>query len=478
MDVIKLQYYDEVYVKVIADPGLIMELSDYFTFKVPGYKFMPAFKNKIWSGDIFLLNIMTGLIYAGLVEQIRIFCKNRNYQLELEGIQADSEFSVKEAEEFIETLNLPFKPRDYQLQAFVLSVRKRRVLMLSPTASGKSLMIYMAVRYYNQKTLVIVPTVQLVRQLSSDFKDYGYTGKSHLIMEGGIKDSNEQITFSTWQAIYKMPRSWFEQFKVVVGDEAHAFKAASLVSIMTKLNNCKYRLGFTGTLDNTLTNKMVLEGLFGQVKVVTTTKALMDNKDVANLTIKNLILKYPLEIRKIVSKMDYQSEMDYIVTNERRNKFIKNLALSLKGNTLVMFHFQKQGKPLFDLIKSEIKDRKVFYIDGKISSSEREEIRHTIEKEKNAIIVASKLTTATGINIKQLHNLISINPSKDKIKTLQAIGRILRTSETKTDAVLYDIADDLSYKSKNNHTLRHFTERVKIYNAEKFTYKNYFIELI
>lgn len=413
-----------------------------------------------------------------MVEQIRIFCKNRNYQLELEGIQADSEFSVKEAEEFIETLNLPFKPRDYQLQAFVLSVRKRRVLMLSPTASGKSLMIYMAVRYYNQKTLVIVPTVQLVRQLSSDFKDYGYTGKSHLIMEGGIKDSNEQITFSTWQAIYKMPRSWFEQFKVVVGDEAHAFKAASLVSIMTKLNNCKYRLGFTGTLDNTLTNKMVLEGLFGQVKVVTTTKALMDNKDVANLTIKNLILKYPLEIRKIVSKMDYQSEMDYIVTNERRNKFIKNLALSLKGNTLVMFHFQKQGKPLFDLIKSEIKDRKVFYIDGKISSSEREEIRHTIEKEKNAIIVASKLTTATGINIKQLHNLISINPSKDKIKTLQAIGRILRTSETKTDAVLYDIADDLSYKSKNNHTLRHFTERVKIYNAEKFTYKNYFIELI
>ena len=458
-----------------------MELSEFFTFYVPGYKFMPAFRNKLWDGKIRLFNRQNNTLYSGLIGYLQSFCNEREYELEIsKELSTTENFSLVEAEEFVETLGLPFEPRDYQVKAFTHCVRNNRALLLSPTASGKSLIIYLLVRWFQSKTLIIVPTISLVAQLKKDFQDYGFDSDKyvHQIMSGAEKNSSCPIVISTWQSIYKMPKSWFDQFDVVIGDEAHLFKAKSLTTILSNLTDCKYRFGLTGTLDGTQTHRLILEGLFGAVKQVTTTKELMDKNNLAELKIKALVLKHDEESCKANKNNKYQDEINYIISSPARNKFIRNLTLSLKGNTLLLYQFvDKHGKILYDMISKRCDERPVFFIHGAVGVDDREEVRRITEEESNGIIVASYGTFSTGINIRNLHNIIFASPSKSKIRTLQSIGRGLRLGENKEKATLFDIADDITYKSRKNFTLEHFVERMKIYNDEKFEYKIYTIDL-
>ena len=424
---------------------------------------------------------MTGLTYAGLVQNISKFAKSRNYEVEVDpDLIHTYQITDDLVNSFLEYCKLKITPRDYQIEAFRHAVSKNRAVFLSPTASGKSLIIYLITRYYNEKTLIVVPTTSLVSQLATDFAEYGFDSgsKVHSIYAGQDKQTDKPITISTWQSIFKMPRPWFDQFKLVIGDEAHQFKAKSLTSIMEKLYECPYRFGFTGTLDGSLTNETTLEGLFGPVEKVTTTTKLMEQGHVAELKIKNLILQYKPEIRKQCKDYDYQTEIDFLVRYEPRNRFITNLASSLKGNSLVLYQFvDKHGKVLYDMISKKNTDRKIFYIHGGVDAEDREEVRAIVEKENDAIIVASYGTFSTGINIRNLHNVVFASPTKSRIRTLQSIGRGLRTTEGKDNVTIYDIADDLKYKTHTNFTLQHLVERLEIYNSENFNYKIYNMEI-
>jgi superfamily II DNA or RNA helicase len=266
---------------------------------------------------------------------------------------------------------------------------------------------------------------------------------------------------------------------VIIGDEAHSFKADSLTAIMKKSINTKYRIGTTGTLDGTKTHKLVLEGLFGKVHTVTTTSKLMETGAVADMKINCLMLHYPIEVCKTMKGKTYQEEIDFLVSNEKRNKFIRNLALSLKGNTLVLFQLVKRhGKPLYEDIKNHAADgRKIFYVSGETETEDREIIRRITEEQTNAVIVASYGTFSTGINIRNLHNVVFASPSKSRIRILQSLGRGLRKSDFKELLNLYDISDVLEYKSYRNHTLKHFMSRMEIYNSEKFNYKLFKVNL-
>ena len=475
-DIIEIERFDETYNKIICDPGIGFELNEYFTFEVPGAKFMPAVRNKVWDGKIRLYNVMSCLLYAGLNKYVEEFAKSRNYTIIYKSDFSADEFSLKEANDFVDTLNIPskFERRNYQIEAFTYAVRNRRSLLLSPTASGKSFIIYLITRYYNARTLIIVPTTSLVSQLASDFNDYGYISDKfvHRIYAGQDKQTDKPITISTWQSIYKLPKEYFQQFDLVIGDEAHLFKAKSLTSIMSKLNLCRYRFGFTGTLDGTQTNKLVLEGLFGPVRKVTTTAELIYQQHLTNFEIKAIILKYPDEIRQQLRNADYQAELDFLVRNEARNRFIMNLALSLEGNTLLMFQFvEKHGKVLYDLMKDC--GREIFFVHGGVDGEDREQIRNLLKTKQDAIVIASSGTFSTGVNIPSLRNIIFASPSKSQVRVLQSIGRVLRQSAGKDGATLYDIADDLTWKSRKNFTITHFVERMKIYNEEKFDYKIY-----
>lgn len=475
---------NEAFIQFECERNIAQELSDYFTFYVPGFQFTPAYKSRVWDGKIRLADLRNFTIYHGLVPYIEKFCDERDYKLEIDSdVNCTENYSVVEAEEFISTLNIPFEVRDYQLKSFVHAIRNKRILLLSPTASGKSLILYLIIRHLqiaNRKGLLIVPTTSLVEQMYKDFADYGYDSEQycHRQYSGKEKHTNKFLTITTWQSIYKNDKEYFEQFDFVLGDEAHQFKAKSLTTILSGCSNAKYRIGTTGTLDGTQTHKLVLEGLFGPVYKATSTAELMDKGQLASFKIKCLILKYDEPICKQSRDWDYNTEIEYIVKSKPRNNFIKNLVLSLKGNTLVLFQFvEKHGKELHALIKEHAKNRHVFFVFGGTDVEVRESVRAITEKEKDAIIVASYGTFSTGVNIRNLHNIIFASPSKSRIRNLQSIGRGLRLGDNKEEATLFDIADDFRVGKHTNYTLHHFVERVKIYDEEKFNYKFYNINL-
>ncbi|MAI02924.1 MAG: UvsW [Gammaproteobacteria bacterium] len=470
---------NEVHLKVKSEPHVYYELSDYFTFDVPGAKFMPQYRNKYWDGKIRLFSNHTGEIYVGLLDKLIQFCKDHEYTYEFKDneyyglpFEVNEGISREGVSDYMSAI-CKHSPREYQIDGVYDALRHNRKLLISPTASGKSMMIYSIVRYFverNQNTLIVVPTTSLVEQMYKDFSDYGWDVGSfcHKIYAGKERETDSQVIITTWQSIYKLPRKYFERFNVVVGDEAHQFKSKSLISIMTKLGNAKYRYGFTGTLDGTQTHKWVLEGLFGPSYKIIKTDELMKKGHLAKLDINVLLLKHP------PNKFEtFEEEVQYIIGHNRRNNFIKNLALDLKGNTLILFaRVEAHGQPLYELINNNnlIEERNVFFIHGGVGTQDREKVREITEQESNAIIVASYGTFSTGINIKNLHNIIFASPSKSRIRNLQSIGRVLRKSDKKEKATLYDIADDISYKSRKNYTLNHLIERIKIYNEENFNY--------
>ena len=476
---ITIKKKNEVYVTVKAEPAICQELSDLFTFDVPGAKFMPQYRSKYWDCKIRLFSPATGEVYGGLVDKIVNWARKSEYSLEFENNKhygtpfEENEIISREGVKEYMTRISKYKPRDYQIDAVYDALKYNRKLLISPTASGKSMMIYAVVRYFvetKKKVLLIVPTTSLVEQMYKDFEDYGWNADQycHRIYSGKEKTNENSVTITTWQSVYKLKRPFFKDFDVAIGDEAHLFKSKSLVSIMTKMDSAKYRYGFTGTLDGSQTHKWVLEGLFGPSYKVTQTKELIDKGHLSKLQIRVLILKHTDQ------KFDtYEDELQYIIGHSKRNRFIRNLVLDLKGNSLILFsRVATHGQILFDSINSSVQgNRKVFYVHGGVEAQERERIREITEQERDAIIVASYGTFSTGINIKNLHNVIFASPSKSRIRNLQSIGRVLRTGDNKKKAVLYDIADDISYKSRKNYTLNHLVERVKIYNEEKFNYE-------
>jgi superfamily II DNA or RNA helicase len=489
MSVINVEKVNEVFIRCYsADQGIEAELSQFFTYEYPGARFTPQYRARLWDGKVRLYDQIRKTLYSGLVGYVENFAANSGYSINyVNQIRTETEQSEEKIKDFAQWLNpmghgQPIEIRDYQLEAVHKAITAERVLLLSPTASGKSFIIYTTMRWHlenNRRCIIIVPTTSLVEQLYSDFADYssanGWRVDKHCqkLYAGFPKEFTRDVLITTWQSIYQQPKTWFNQFDVIFGDEAHQFKAKSLTTVMEKLTDVRYRIGTTGTLDNKKVHRLVLEGIFGPVHRVTTTKELMDTNRLVKLNITCLLLKYTDITRQGRKNNQYQDEMDFLVTHDGRNKFIRNLACASKGNTLVLFQYvEKHGKVLLELIKERVHDkRKVFFVYGGVDANDREAIRHITEGEEDAIIIASFGTFSTGINIPSIENIIFASPSKSKIRNLQSIGRGLRLKNGKQSCNLYDLADDLSWKSWKNHTLHHFAERIKTYSEEKFDYK-------
>ena len=473
-----IQKVNEIYLKITTEPHIEYELRDRFTFEVPNKKFMPQYRSKYWDGFVHLFNMKTKRIYVGLLDKIVAFCESSGYSYSFQDnkfygppFEVNEMISIEGVKDYMHSIT-DLKPRDYQIEAVYDALRYNRKLLISPTASGKSLMIYSITRYFvskGKKILLVVPTTSLVEQMFKDFQDYGWDAENycHRIYAGRERINTNEVTITTWQSVYKLDRNFFEEYDVVIGDEAHLFKSKSLIGIMDKLDHAKYRYGFTGTLDGTQTHKWVLEGLFGPSYKVTQTKKLIDEGHLATLDIQCLILKH-----KPQKFETYEDEIKYLISHENRNKFISNLSVDLKGNTLVLYtRVETHGAILYEMINKKVSDkRKVFFIHGGVDAEDRELVRKITENEKDAIIVASFGTFSTGINIKNLHNVIFASPSKSRVRNLQSIGRVLRKGKDKVKAKLYDIADDITIGSRKNYTLNHFIERIKIYVSEQFNY--------
>ncbi len=477
---------NEVYLRLSSEPGVKMELNQYFRFRPKNYQFMPMFRRRKWDGYVYLYNNDNGRIYYGLKREVQRFASDREYELIDKTNDPIEKISNEDYYKFLTSFSCEYKLRDYQNNAIRHSINEKRCVLLSPTASGKSLIIYYLVRYhFPEKSLIIVPTLSLVSQMYSDFESYADKGFVvekfvHKIFGGQEKITNKPIVISTWQSLYELKKDFFTDFKLVIGDEAHLYKAKSLTKIMKNLENAPYRIGTTGTLDEVEVHKLILEGLFGSTKKVTSTKELIKKKTLSEIAIRCLVLKYSKEASAIVSKLNYQEEIDFIVSHPERNKYICNLVKGLTGNTLILFQLVEKHGNILHLMLQDIlgvSTRKLFYVYGGTDAESREQVRSIVEGESDAVICASYGVYSTGINIRNLHNIVFASPSKSRIRNLQSIGRGLRKSETKSAATLYDISDDLTYNGRKNYTLNHFMERVKIYTGEHFPYHIYSIPM-
>ena len=494
-DTVTVEFLDHVHMRVTADPSVRQEISDFFSFRPEGWQYHPKVKTKMWDGIIRIYSPMRPKLYVGLIEKLKEFCDVREYDLNIETDAYDIDICDENYPlELAKEIGCKFEPRDYQCEYIINAIANNRTLSVSPTSSGKSLIIYLLQQHYwrtyGHRTLIIVPTIGLVHQMAGDFADYGCTDTIYKIHGGVDKHSDDPIVISTWQSLIKMPKEWFDQFNVVLGDEAHLFQAKSLTTIMEKLVDCKFRHGFTGTLKSSesKTHRMVLEGCFGPVKRAVTTKNLIDSGTVADFNVKSIVLLYDdatkKSFRSEYKKIDnpakrYPAEREFLINHQKRNMFIRNLVWSLEGqNNLILFDLvEKHGKILEPLLRKD--GRELHFIYGGTKADDRESIRHMIENDpvKRHNILASYGVFSTGVNLKKLDNVIFASGSKSEIKVLQSIGRTLRKGNDADTATLYDIADDLTSGSFTNYTMNHFRKRIEIYSDQQFPFKIYSVEI-
>lgn len=486
---VKIHWYDAVYMKVECSQSILFEIHETFSFFVPGYRFMPAYKIGRWSGKIHLIDLRSRKMYRGLLSDLTEFCQEGGYSLEIVNPQA-FETKVKFDPLWLTRWNEYswLQPHQHQFNAVAEALAQNNLLILSPTASGKSLIIYLIVRYLLENThddiLITVPTTSLVEQLFTDFEDYAKdttwntAENCHRIYSGKEKQTQARVTISTWQSIYKLDKGWFARFGAYICDEAHLADAKSITGIIDKLENASVRLGLTGTIEDAKLHALELKGRFGALYRAATTRELQDKDIIADMDIEVVRLKYSDEERKLVRGMPYDQEIEFLVTHPLRNRVLCNLALQSDKNCIMLFNFvERHGDILYDMLKSKAQKygKQIFYVHGGVEVEDREAIRRICEKIDNGIILASFGTFSTGVNLKNLHRVIFCHPYKAKIKTLQSIGRSLRKLEDKK-AILNDIADDLVVKSRNgseklNHTMKHFIDRLKIYQNEQFNYR-------
>lgn len=486
---------DESFVYLDTEPSLLRELVNRFKFRVENFMYSPLYKAGKWDGYIKLINAKLKTSPKGLVPDIINYCKENNYNVSLD--ESFKKFSITYTFDYTK-YNLPFEPYDYQIAAVQRAIDKKRQIILSPTGSGKSLILYLMMREFlkvidEQKILIIVPTIGLVTQIFNDFKDYAVQDTSfivedncHMIYEGISKETEKRVIISTYQSIYKEPSKredeykiskrgnlYLEDFGAVICDECHTAKSDSIKSLLEKSINAFFKIGLTGTLDGALTNEMTLKGLFGSIHRVATTTDLIDRNILAKLKINFINIKYDEPTCILLRHADYRMELDWLVSNVKRNVFISKMATGLKGNVLILVQYiEKHGKLLFEMLKelAAKENKKVYFVYGKTEAEEREAVRKLAEENSNIIILASYQVFSAGVNIKNLPNIIFGSPTKGKIRLLQSIGRGIRLHEDKEFCRIIDISDDLRYakRKKENYVLEHAKSRLIIYQNEGF----------
>lgn len=490
---------NESFLNLDCETSILYDLKERFTFEVPGAKFQPKVKAGLWDGRICLLDVRFGTLPIGLKDELYEFAEKCGYTIE----EIDSPYghpsdkdtaSYEEVKTFVNSLKIAklnkdlvaeeIQIRQYQIDAIYNCIHNMKQISISPTGSGKSCIAYCLFRWYHDKRdiehfLLVVPTLGLIKQMYSDFKEYSLlngfdvAANIQIIADGEKKILKKPLALCTWQSIYKLPSHWYQKVGAILGDEAHQYQAAACRNIFERATDTKYKFGITGSLSNSKVHGLVLKGLLGPISKEKTTRELIDEGFLSDIKINCIMLKYCKNSKKLSKEFDYHQEIKFIENHEKRNDFIMKLALSLKGNSLIIFNHIEHGELLYDLIKKNATDQKVYYISGKVDSDDRESIRKLVQStEGDSITLGSGGTVSTGVNIPRLHNIIFASPNKSTIRVMQSIGRGLRKSDCKDFLRLFDIVDCINTsKTSSNFTFRHFAERLRIYVEEDHPYK-------
>lgn len=488
MSRIQIRRVNASYMRIITeDDGIVEDIYTYFKFQTPNFK--PT-KFRKWDGTVRLYDKQRSTLPCGLLQILLALFKDRGYEYQLDTAFKEeiTATTPQEVSGWIDELNCsneigePLDAYDYQREAVYLGIKYGRMTILAATSAGKSLIQYMLARYYelmpeNGKTLIIVPSIMLVSQLRSDFADYsrlnGWDAERHIhtISEGATRHSNKPIFISTWQSIKDMDADYFKQFGNLIVDECHLSSGESISKIGSHCTEAYRRVGLTGTLKADDLHPLQVQAHFGPIKRVVTTKQLQDAGRAAQTKVTFLDIQYPSEERKALQKMEggrYDNEMEFLMAHPYRNKVLKSLALSLKGNTLMLFaRIEKHLEVIVNELRAEgHKGKQFFVINGDVDSDERDAIKRATEAGDDIVILASFQTMSTGVSVKKLHNLVLCFPTKSIIRVLQSVGRMLRLHDTKDVAHVLDICDDLSWSGVINSSKQHAVIRFGYYRDE------------
>ena len=493
-----------------CDKDTINDLYEYLSFYVNGYKYMPSYKNGMFDGKVHLLDRRTHMFPLGLIYYISDFLKVKNIPYLVEDDVRNSfvqSVSKADFQDFVQSIKMFSKgeriiPRDDQIYAVYEAITKKRCVNICPTSFGKSLSITLECIWFikqSMKCLIVVPRKNLVEQFANDIADYAtnergekepwfpniqkiYTGKSKVLSE------DTDICISTWQSLSSLEDDFVNNFDLIVLDECHTGAAKVVQKVVLNATDVSYRTGWTGTLSNETLNELLVTGLFGPAKEITTTKELMDKKIVAQLSIVLVRLIYEENECRSMCNLEYAAQSARIEDDQRRDKVLMNIVRYQNKTGLILFKHKIYAKRLHETAQKTFPDRNVylFYADhyqinDKIYKN-LEDIKPMIENDPSGIIIANYQLVGTGMSIKNLNWMMFAVPFKSFISVIQGIGRILRVSKVKTKAMLIDIVDDFSYRSKprkigskgaihTNYAVRHFSERFDIYNRNKFDYK-------
>lgn len=517
-ETIEVKFHDHVFVEIVSDNKKIHdEISDYFSFQIKNAEFMRRSMGFYWDGRIKLYKKRQKLLPFGLLRRLKGWAEVNDYTIEFDDkiLACRNNETDGNITKHLKDIAVPFVPRDYQVAAITESIRRKRIVVESPTSSGKSFVIYVVARYVGkrlspgEKILIVVPTVTLLYQLEDNFKEYGFTGKVH-VMKAGAEDNGEpQIYISTFQSLFRRLErrikpdrrkkqkpfqggdrrklllrrirldsrdpNYFKQFRCLMIDEAHGVRAATdgrvLNDICEACTAADWRVALSGTFSDESVDKRVVEGYFGAFHSVITTSELIERGQASKFQIRVIKLRYPRDITNQLNGLDFRVQQEFQeATDNPRQQYVVSLVNSLPKNTIVLFHLLEHGKHLYDQIQRGHKE--TYYIDGDTPGPDRLETFKRMEEDTNMVLVASYAVCSAGVNIKNLHNVVFAASYKSKIRVLQSIGRSLRLHKDKDMATLYDLVDLYRYPEK------HYAQRLEFYHREKFPVEEKEVELM
>lgn len=482
------------YAQIHTEEACILEdLYQWGKVKDPSYD-KNNFAHRKWDGYQRLIT-RTGRMPIGILGNVCKFARKSKYHFELDSLLSKfRNITEKDIDEYIDYLNLSRNdehgepvdclPWEYQSRGLRVGLNMKRALLLADTGAGKSLMVYMFVRYYldemsvegdDGKILVIVPSINLVGQLHKDFNEYSQFNNwnvdthCHKIssVDGGHKNSHKQVFITTWQSIQDMPGEYFQQFSKVICDEVHGARSNKIQYIINSCTNANDRIGLTGTLYEAQLHQIQVVALFGPKYVVATTADLKRLGQVSETEIQMFNLNYSDREKLWMRKLDFNSEIDTIIHHPYRNKMITLLCQTLPGNTLVLFERKEHIKIIYEMLIKVKPPGTVFIINGDVVNEHRDEIKALTEEGTDITILATYGTMAVGVSIKKLHNGIFCHSSKSIVRVLQSAGRLFRRHFTKKKALLIDLCDNFKLASgEPNHTMAHAMKRYNFYTSK------------
>lgn len=480
INVIKFNFINNVYGKITtADFNILKSIINKFSVYVENYFFMPAYKTGRWDGKIKFVK-PNGVFYLGHLRRILEYIKNCGYKIEMDEKIKNNVFIEKipddKEDEFINdfmsiTDNLlqeKYLPYTHQIRGSLKSIHYKRGICEHITSSGKSLTIALVANYLLQKNphfkfLILVPKLDLIEQLYENMISFGIPKEKLGKFCGYQKDTQQSIIISTWQSLLRK-KDFLSTFNVLIVDECHSLKADVVRSITEKMVNAEYRLGFTGTMPENKADFFLVEGVLGPIIDKVHYQELQEAKQISDIDITVLKIKYPPEILLKTENFDYQEEKKFLEEDSFRNNVIIKLALEMikkEKNVLILVKKISHSENLYNILKNITKN--VFLINGLIDINERNKIRKNMEESGGNIIVATVGVYSVGISIKRLHSVIFASAGKSKIQTLQSVGRGLRLHTTKNKLYLIDICENLKFSEE------HFKKRLGFYKTNNFS---------